>query len=370
VYTIETEISKNGDIIKAGWFVDRRDKLTRQKRWQQEDEDTEYTRNDLDRKVVNPSQIRNIIKEFQRALQTEIFPNRVDENGDYEVPKTLIFAKTDSHADDIIKIVREEFDEGNDFCKKVTYKIDEDPKSLLNRFRNSYYPRIAVTVDMIATGTDVKPLEVLLFMRDVKSINYFEQMKGRGTRTIDSDKLMQVTRTANSKTHFVIVDAVGATKSKKTDSRPLERQPTVPLKDLLGAITMGVEDEDLFLSLANRLIRLEKQITDKEKEKLLEYSGGKNLKQITKELINAFDPDEIEKIATRSLSGVEMSDRTPAQYEKAKKEAQQELIRQAATTFNDTLNDYIENVRKEHEQIIDHINIDTVTKSEWDSFTT
>ncbi len=370
VYSIETDISRNGNVVKAGWFVDRRDKLTRQRRWQQEDEDTDYTRNDLDRKVVNPSQIRNIIKEFRKALQTEIFANRVDENGDFEVPKTLIFAKTDSHADDIIKIVREEFDEGNDFCKKVTYRIDEDPKSLLNRFRNSYYPRIAVTVDMIATGTDVKPLEVLLFMRDVKSINYFEQMKGRGTRTIDSDKLMQVTRTASTKTHFVIVDAVGATKSKKTDSRPLERQPTVPLNDLLGAITMGVEDEDLFLSLANRLIRLEKQITDKEKEKLLEYSGGKNLKQITKELINAFNPDEIESIAQQKLNEIPIKDRTPAHFEEAKNEAQQALIRQAATTFNGQLNDYIENVRKVHEQIIDHINIDTVTKSEWDSFTT
>jgi type I restriction enzyme R subunit len=195
-------------------------------------------------------------------------------------------------------------------------------------------------------------------------------MKGRGTRTIDSDKLMQVTRTANSKTHFVIVDAVGATKSKKTDSRPLERQPTVPLKDLLGAITMGVEEEDLFLSLANRLIRLEKQITDKEKEKLLEYSSGKNLKQITKELLNAFDPDEIEKIVQVKVEATPIQDRTPAQYVEAKKEAQQELIQQAATTFNGTLNEYIDNVRKEHEQIIDHINIDTVTKSEWDSFTT
>ena len=183
VYTIETDISQKGEVIKAGWYVDRRDKLTRKKRWQQEDEDTEYHRNDLDRTVVNPSQIRHIIREYKRALQTEIFPNRVDEKGEYEVPKTLIFAKTDSHADDIIKIVREEFDESNDFCKKVTYKIEEDPKSVLNRFRNSYYPRIAVTVDMIATGTDVKPLEVLLFMRDVKSVNYFEQMKGRGTRT-------------------------------------------------------------------------------------------------------------------------------------------------------------------------------------------
>jgi type I restriction enzyme R subunit len=370
VYTIETEISKKGDVIKAGWFVDRRDKLTRKKRWQQEDEDTEYAKNDLDKKVVNPSQIRNIIKEYKRVLQAEIFPNRIDENGDYEVPKTLIFAKTDSHADDIIKIVREEFDEGNDFCKKVTYKIEEDPKSVLNRFRNSYYPRIAVTVDMIATGTDVKPLEVLLFMRDVKSINYFEQMKGRGTRTIDKDKLLQVTRTANSKTHFVIVDAVGATKSKKTDSRPLERKPTVALKDLLGAVAMGHEDEDLFLSLANRLIRLEKQITDKEKDKLLEYSKGKNLKQITKELITAFDPDEIEKKAQDKIESAPVEERTPAQFDEAKKEAQRELITQAASTFNGELNNYIENVRREHEQIIDHINIDTVTKSEWDSFTT
>lgn len=367
VYTIETEISKNGEIVKAGWFVDRRDKLTRQKRWQQEDEDTEYTRNDLDKKVVNPSQIRTIIREYKRALKQEIFPKRVDEKGEYEVPKTLVFAKTDSHADDIIKIIREEFDEGNDFCKKVTYKIDEDPKSLLNRFRTTYYPRIAVTVDMIATGTDVKALEVLLFMRDVKSIGYFEQMKGRGARTINGDTLQQVTRTANSKTHFVIVDAVGATKSKKTDSRPLERKPTVDLKDLLGAITMGVEDEDLFLSLANRLIRLEKQLTEKEKVRLLEYSGGKNLRQITKELLNSFDADEIEKKAQDKIADTPIAERTPAQYEEAKKEAHKELTLQAASTFNGQLNDYIENVRKQHEQIIDHVNIDTVTKSEWDT---
>jgi len=367
VYTIETEISKNGETIQAGWFVDRRDKLTRAKRWQQEDEDTEYKRNDLDKKVVNPSQIRNIIREYKRALRTTIFPKRVDGNGDYEVPKTLVFAKTDSHADDIIKIIREEFDESNDFCKKVTYKTEEDPKSVLNRFRNSYYPRIAVTVDMIATGTDVKPLEILLFMRDVKSINYFEQMKGRGTRTIKNDDLQKVSTTAKTKTHFIIVDAVGATKSKKTDSRPLERRPSVSMKDLLGAVTMGVGEEDLFLSLANRLIRLEKQITEKEKEKLLEFSGGKNLKQITKELIAAYDQDAIDTKAQSEIDKVPLLDRTPALIETAKKNAQDALITEAASTFNGVLKEYLENVRKQHEQIIDSVNIDTVTKSEWDT---
>ncbi|WP_370390227.1 DEAD/DEAH box helicase family protein [uncultured Winogradskyella sp.] len=367
IYTIETNISQQGADLKADIFIDKRDKLTRKKRWEQLDEDLNYKKNDLDKKVVNPSQIRNIIREFKRALKTEIYPNRIDSNGEYEVPKTLVFAKTDSHADDIIKIIREEFDEGNEFCKKVTYKIDEDPKSVLNRFRNSYYPRIAVTVDMIATGTDVKPLEVLLFMRDVKSINYFEQMKGRGTRTIAKDSLLQVTRTANSKTHFVIVDAVGATKSKKTDSRPLERKPTAPLKDLLGAVAMGIAEEDLFLSLANRLIRLEKQITEKEKDKLLDYSNGKNLKQITQELLRAYDPDEIETLAQAEIETIPAQDRTPAAIEEARKKAQDTLQQEAASTFNGQLNDYLENVRREHEQIIDSVNIDKVTKSEWDA---
>jgi len=367
VYTIETEISKNGGVIQSGWYVDRRDKLSRAKRWQQEDEDTEYRRNDLDKAVVNVSQIRNIVREFKNALETKIYPDRWDREGNYEVPKTLVFAKTDSHADDIIQMIREEFGEGNDFCKKVTYKIDEDPKSVLNRFRNDYYPRIAVTVDMIATGTDVKPLEVLLFMRDVKSINYFEQMKGRGTRTIADDKLQLVSKTAYNKTHFIIVDAVGATKSKKTDSRPLERKPTVSLKDLLGAVTMGVKDEDVFLSLANRLIRLDKQLSEKEQEKLLEFSGGKNLKQITRELIEAFDADRVEDLVQLQLQKIPVADRTPAQEDQLRQEVQNKLIKAASLTFNGKLNEYLDNVRKQHDQIIDHINLDTVTRSEWDT---
>lgn len=365
VYEIETHISQKGSKVKKGWFVDRRDKLSRAKRWQQEDEDTEYYKNDLDKKVVNPSQIRTIIKAYKEALRKDIFPNRIDENGEYEVPKTLIFAKTDSHADDIINIVREEFDESNDFCKKVTYKIEEDPKSVLNRFRNDYYPRIAVTVDMIATGTDVKPLEVLLFMRDVKSINYFEQMKGRGTRTIPPDKLQLVTKTADTKTHFVIVDAVGAIKSKKTDSRPLERQPTMALKDLLQAVTMGVNEEDVFLSLANRLIRLDKQLTESETEKLQEYANGRNLKQLTKMLIDAWDPDVIEAKAKASLEQTPPADRTPAMEEQARNDAQKELAQQVSLLFNGKLNEYIDTVRRQHDQIIDHINLDTVTKVEW-----
>ena len=232
VYVIETQITRQGAQIAARQQVEKREKLTRRKRWEQQDEDEAYSATQLDRNIVNLDQIRTVIRTFRDKLP-EIFPGRT------EVPKTLIFAKTDSHADDIIQTVREEFNEGNAFCKKLTYKTEEDPKSVLQQFRNEYYPRIAVTVDMIATGTDVKPLECLLFMRDVKSRNYFEQMKGRGTRTLDRDDLKKVTPSAiSAKTHYVIVDAIGVTKSLKTASTPLITKLGVPLKDL----AMGGDD--------------------------------------------------------------------------------------------------------------------------------
>ena len=367
VFTIETEITKSGSIIKAKEFVDRREKLTRRKRWEQLDADLEYTPSKLDKEVVNISQIRTVIRAFKEALPT-IFPDRFGEKGEFEVPKTLVFAKTDNHADDIINMIREEFNEGNEFCKKITYKIEEDPKSVLNRFRNSWAPRIAVTVDMIATGTDVKPLEVLLFMRDVKSTNYFEQMKGRGTRTIQFDDLQKVSQTAkHTKTHFVIVDAIGAIKSKKTDSRSLERKPTVPLKDLLGAVKMGAQDEDLFLFLANRLLRLEKQLTESEKEKFSDLAQGKSLQTVIKDLLNAYNPDVIEEIESK----VSQEKIGEAPYELSHTIAQEvDLLRtSAAQVFTGELTEYVEKVRKAHDQVIDGINVDKVIRAEWDAFT-
>lgn len=355
VYTIETEITKQGARIKAKEFVDKREKLTRKKTWTQLDDDFAYAGQQLDTDVVNPSQIRNVIRAFKEKLP-EIFPGRK------EIPKTLIFAKSDSHADDIIQLVREEFDEGNAFCKKVTYKTEEDPKSILAQFRNAYNPRIAVTVDMIATGTDVKPLECLLFMRDVRSRNYFEQMKGRGTRTIDHDDLRKVTPSANSaKTHFVIVDASGVTKTLKTDSRPLERKPNVPLKDLLAAVTIGAQDEDLYLSLATRLARLDRQITESERAAYTEKADGKNINQTVKDLLAAYDPDVIEARADEIKRG-----RPETPDAEALAEAQQSLIAVARDTFSGELNEFIENVHKIHEQIIDTVNVDKVTNTGWD----
>lgn len=363
VYTIETEITKKGSVIWKGEYVDHREKLTRRKRWEQLDEDKAYSNKQLDDEVVNPNQIRLIIKTFKEHLP-EMFPDRFDEHGVFEVPKTLIFAKTDSHADDIIQIVREEFGEENRFCKKITYNT-EDPKGILAQFRNDYLPRIAVTVDMIATGTDVKPLECLLFLRDVKSRNYFEQMKGRGTRTIDLDALKKVTPTAKfTKDHFVIVDAIGVTKSLKTDSRPLDKKPGVPLKDLLGAIAVGARDEDLFTSLAGRLARLEKQVTEKEKTTFQEKANGKTISQVVKELLNAYSPDTLEDI--RYKVETQYTGASPLLKEEKYSEQVNALQDKAASVFNGELNSYIENVRKAHAQLIDHINPDTLLNVGWD----
>ncbi|NLJ42627.1 MAG: DEAD/DEAH box helicase family protein [Bacteroidales bacterium] len=363
VYLIETRITRQGATLWKGQYIEHRELLTRKKRYELQDEDEEYTARQLDKEIVNPNQIRTVIRAFRDRLP-EIFPDRFDQNGNFEVPKTLIFAKTDSHADDIINIVREEFNEENRFCKKLTYKTDEDPKSILAQFRNDYYPRIAVTVDMIATGTDVKPLECLLFMRDVKSRNYFEQMKGRGTRVIDFDDLKKVSPCARvAKDHFVIVDAIGVTKSLKTDSRPLEKKPGVPLKDLLEAVTVGARDEDLFTSLANRLVRLEKQITDKEKKQFEEKTGGISLKDVAKSLLNAYNPDTIESIERKVNK--EKQGEPPVEIEAAIRKELEILRNDAAKVFTGNLNEFIENVRKAHEQKIDIVNPDEVLNAGW-----
>lgn len=365
VFLIETQITQQGGTIWKGEYVERREKLSRKKRWELQDENENYTANQLDKEIVNPNQIRLIIKTFKEHLP-EIFPDRLTDKGEFEIPKTLIFAKTDSHADDIINIVREEFGEGNSFCKKITYRNkDEDPKSVLAQFRNDYFPRIAVTVDMIATGTDVKPLECLLFMRDVRSRNYFEQMKGRGTRIITLDDLRKVTPTAkHTKDHFVVVDAVGVTKSIKSDSRPLEKKPGVPLKDLLGAIAVGNRDEELFSSLANRLTRLEKQVTEQEKQQFSEKAEGKTLKQVVNELLQAYNPDVLDDLKAKVET--EMAGESPMAKEEAFNKLHDELKEKAAEVFHSSdLREYIDNVRRAHEQTIDITNPDTLLNKGW-----
>jgi type I restriction enzyme R subunit len=357
VYEIETEITQKGGQVLAREWVDHRDRQTRKKRWGETEDDTVYTAKELDRSVVNVSQIRKVIQAMKNAVETQIFPTRK------ETPKTLIFAKTDSHADDIINILREVYGQGNSFCKKVTYRAEEDPDGILSSFRNDYNPRIAVTVDMIATGTDVKPLEVLLFMRDVRSKGYYEQMKGRGVRSLDGDGLKRISDSADgAKTRFVLIDAVGVEKSLKTESRSLEKKPGVALKDLLQGVALGHRDNDTVLSLANRLIRLAKQLDDKAQSRIEKISEGISVASLGKNLIAALDPDAIvaAALAAAKAKGITRSEGTllPEEIEAARADR----VTAACAPFDKPkLRDEIEAARHDREQLIDHINLDQVT---------
>ena len=217
---------------------------------------------------------------------------------------------------------------------------------------------------MIATGTDVKPIECLIFMRDVRSKNYFEQMKGRGTRTLGKDDLQKVTPSATeNKDHFVIIDAVGVTKSKKTDTRPLERKPTVSMKELMQRVALNNKDEDTLISLANRIIRLNTQMSQQEKKEF-ESKVGRTATVTAQELIDAFDYDVISSRANVYVS----DDREPTQEEiKHMEQAQKELIKRAVEPFfKPEVREYIENMRRNHEQIIDNVNLDAVLFADYD----
>ncbi|MDB6112858.1 MAG: type site-specific deoxyribonuclease [Pedosphaera sp.] len=373
VYRIKTQVTEQGGKVEKGFYVDKRSRETRARRWELLDEDLSYAAQALDRSVVVPSQIRTVLQAFKDALFTELFPGRT------LVPKTLIFAKDDSHAEDIVHLVRDVFGKGNDFAKKITYKSYntetkryEKSETLIQEFRTSPQLRIAVTVDMIATGTDIKPLECLLFLRDVRSRVYFEQMKGRGTRVLTATDLQAVSGAdAHAKTHFLIVDAVGVCESDKTDSRPLERQRSVAFDKLLLGVALGKRDEDTLTTLAGRLARLDRELTAPQREEIAVLARGKTLAQLSAALLGAIDPDKIAATATfiaasengPCCSGDPVPDPTPEQVEQAR----EHVVDEACAPFdNPALRDALAKAKQDAEQTIDTVTIDTLTSQGFD----
>ncbi|MBX3025799.1 DEAD/DEAH box helicase family protein [bacterium] len=352
VYRIRTAVTEQGATVEKGYYVDRRSRETRALRWERLDEDLTYAAAELDRSVVVPSQIRTVLETFRDALAGELFPGRA------LVPKTLIFAKDDSHAEDVVHICREVFGRGNDFCKKITYKAYnpetrryEKSEHLIQEFRTSPHLRIAVTVDMIATGTDIKPLECLLFLRDVRSRVYFEQMKGRGTRVLSPTELQAVSGAdARVKDHFVIVDAVGVCESDKTDSRPLDRQPTVKLDKLLLGVALGKRDEDALTTLAARLARLDCALDPGQRRQIAAVAGAPPA-ALSATLLRAVDPDAV---AERAGGGADEA-RLAA--------ARAELIAAACAPFErPAVRDALLELKRVTEQTIDVVTRDRVTE--------
>ncbi|NNJ12580.1 DEAD/DEAH box helicase family protein [Chloroflexales bacterium ZM16-3] len=322
VYRIRTAITEQGSQVEAASWLTRRDRRTRAERLELLDEDFVYPPQALDRAVVAEDQIRTVIRTFRERLFTEIFPGRT------EVPKTLIFAKDDSHAEEIVRLVRQEFGAGNAFCQKITYRVTGvKPEELIAAFRNSYYPRIAVTVDMIATGTDIKPLECLIFLRLVKSPGLFEQMLGRGTRVINPTDLQAVSGDARRKDRFVIVDCVGVVDHPKAETQTLEHKRSVPFDKLLQAIALGDTSAENLESLAGRLATLNKGLSEQDRYVVAAASGGPTLTEIAQGLLDAVDPDRVDAAARAAAGG---ADPTPEQ----RAAAAEELAEIAVTPFH------------------------------------
>lgn len=347
VYRIRTELGEQGGTIPADTVVPVRDRRTRRQRYQELDDDFDYTSKQLGRSVISMGQLRLVLQTFEERVFTDIFPGRST------VPKTLIFAKDDNHADEIVHLVREIFDTDNDFCTKITYSA-RNPDELLAKLRNSPDLRVAVTVDMIATGTDVRALECVFFLRDVQSWAYFEQMKGRGARTIDAAEYRAVTPDAHRKDRFVIVDAVGVTDSPRVDAAPLQRANAnqVSLEQLLGkAANMTINQEEVS-TLASRLARLDQQIDDDERAELAKVAG-RSLADVTRGLVDAIDVD------AQTAAG-----------EEGGEQAQRALIEQAVRPLaeNKVLRDRILEIRRAHDIVYDEVNPDRVLSVEAKTF--
>ena len=361
LYRIRTEVGEGGSTIEAGDWVKVRDKTTRAIERRQMDDEFIYEPEKLDRAVLNPSQIRQVVRTFKERVTTEIFPDRD------EVPKTIFFAKHDQHAEDILKVIWEEFGRGSEFARKITYKAEGTVEQNISDFRNDAALRIAVTVEQIGTGTDVKAVECLVFMRMVGSRVLLNQMRGRAVRTMSDDDFWEVTPGAHergqTKDYSVLIDAVGLTDEDTVlkDTNPLESKRSVPLQKLLGDIGMGIADDETLRSVAVRLVRLNGKLSKGERQELAEAAGGTTLAEIVGALRKAADPDTVVETArdeTQLVSTVEPGEEDEAVEPAPEQvEAARATLVKAATEKLRTgqVRDKIEELQRSTNEVLIHI---------------
>lgn len=297
IYRIKTQATENGGAILQGDKTRVETRYTGAVETITEKETKQYTREELNRSVINPAQIKLVLETYRDSVYTELFtdPQR-EPNLDY-LPKTLIFALNEAHATNIVRIAREVFGHNADddpYVQKITYSSG-DSNELIRHFRNDKEFRVAVTCTLVATGTDVKPLEVVMFMRDVQSLPLYIQMKGRGVRTIGDEQLRNVTPNAFSKDCYYLIDAVGVTEhemhipSASTDDEPMQ---AITFKRLLELITHGnVTDENLRL-LASRLARIYNKATDEQRDEFLRLAH-QDMKEISSAIFAALEQNSL-----------------------------------------------------------------------------
>ena len=293
IYRIKTETTENGGAIRKGDKLHVVTRYTGKVETISQKETKQYTKEELNRSVINPAQIKLVLETYRDSVYSEMFTDPQREPDMDYLPKTLIFALNESHATNIMNIAKEVFGhpgENDPYVQKITYSAG-DSNELIRHFRNDKEFRIAVTCTLVATGTDVKPLEVVMFMRDVQSEPLYVQMKGRGVRTIGDEQLRNVTPNAFSKDCFFLVDAVGVTEHEKHiptvggDDEPSE---TITLKRLLELITHGNLPDKFLRTLASRLARISNKCTDEQKATFAGMAGI-GMKDLSSMIFNALE---------------------------------------------------------------------------------
>lgn len=290
VYRIKTQVTETGGAILEGEKFKEETRYTGEVKTVSSKETKTYTSKELNRSIINPAQIKLILSTYRDVVYTELFndPQR-EPNMDY-LPKTLIFALNEAHATNIVQIAKEVFGRTDDrFVQKITYSAG-DSNELIRQFRNDKDFRIAVTCTLVATGTDVKPLEVVMFMRDVESLPLYIQMKGRGVRTIGDEQLRNVTPNAFSKDCFYLVDAVGVTEHEMTIPTASDEPTTkiITLKELLERISHGYIPDEYLKRLAATLARIYNKADDSQRKEFARLSHD-DMKELSARIYDALE---------------------------------------------------------------------------------
>lgn len=309
IFRIKTKESESGGAITLGQDLRETSKYTGETKDVKSQDCINYTEKELNRSIINPSQIKLILETFRDVIYSQLFDER-EENYEY-IPKTLIFALNENHAYNIVKIAREVFAEKcpeadmKRYVQSITYSSG-DSNELIRQFRNDRDFRIAVTCTLVATGTDVKPLEVVMFMRDVQSAPLYTQMKGRGVRTISDDQLQAVTPNAISKDCYFLVDCVGVTEHTMKLPEPgddLGEKP-VSLKILLERIAHGELPDKYLRRLASVLSSINKKATNEQKIRFRELAGV-DMIEIAKGIFDALESNNLPPYEDNNKPNVE-----------------------------------------------------------------
>lgn len=272
VYRIDTQLTRSGGQILAGETIHVGSHVFGNEQVKRAVTPVFYQGRDVQhsRAIMVPAQIYAVLQEYKNVVFTKLYPER--EPNFAFLPKTLIFTQNERHAKLVEEICRDVFAvpaSDQSFVQRITFKAGNS-FARINAFRLQTACRIAITVTLISTGTDIPAVEILLFLTDIHSQVLYQQMKGRGVRYISDDSLREVTPNAEHKDHFVIIDAVGVTKSDKLVPQVVNngtKRAYKSLEQVLEELSRGLLSDDNMMLLAQKICTLSNR---GDKDELLE----------------------------------------------------------------------------------------------------